>query len=68
MIDVKKSKNYEHDDYEYKGVKDLENLFEEINDDYYKPILANNSFNESYKQYENRGDKDKTLSIDQYLN
>ena len=64
MIDVKKSK-YNH---EYKGIKDLEHLSEEINDDYYKPILVQSSFNESYKEYESRGDKDKTLSIEQYLN
>ena len=57
------------DDDDYKGIKDLERLFEEINDDdYYKPILVKSSFNEGYKEYENRGDKDKTLSIEQYLN
>ena len=44
-------------------------MFEEINDyDYYKPILVKSSFNEGYKEYESRGDKDKTLSIEQYLN
>ena len=52
----------------YKGIKDLEHLFEEINEDYYKPVLANSSFKESYEEYESRGDKDKTLSIDQHLN
>ena len=25
-------------------------------------------FNEDYKEYDSRGDKDKTLSIEQYLN
>ena len=37
------------------------------NKDYYKPILAKGSFNENYKYYESRGDKDKKLSIEQYL-
>ena len=70
MIDVKKSKYYDDDD-KYKGIKDLEHLFEGIKedeDDYYKPILLNSSFNDGYKEYESRGDKDKTLSVEQYLN
>ena len=37
------------------------------NEDYYKPILAKSSFNESYKYYESRGGKDKNWSIEQYL-
>ena len=35
---LKKSKCL--DDEEYKGIRDLEYLFEEINEDYYKPILV----------------------------
>ena len=38
MFDAKKSKCL--DDEEYKGIRDLEYLFEEINEDYYKPILV----------------------------
>ena len=71
MFDVEKSNYLDDDDEEYKGIKDLEHLFEEINEndnDYYKPILVKSSFNESYKEYESRGDKDKTLTIEQYLN
>ena len=34
---------------------------------YYKQILVKGSFNEKYKCYESRGDKDKKLSIEQYL-
>ena len=46
-------------------------MFEEINqndNDYYKPILVKSSVNESYKEYESRGDKDKTITIEQFLN
>ena len=68
MIEVKKNKYLGYDDDEYKGIKYLEHLFEEINDDYYKPILVNSSFNGGYKEYESRGDKGATLSIEQYLN
>ena len=64
---IKKSKYLDYDD-ECKGIKDLEHLFEEINEDYYKPILVKSSFNENYKEFESRGDKDKTISIEQYLN
>ena len=53
---------------DYHGIRDIENLFHaDNNEDYYKPILVKSSFNESYKYYESRGDKDKKLSIEQYF-
>ena len=43
-------------------------MFDNIDDDdYYKPILVKSSFDENYKYYKSRGDKDKKLSIEQYL-
>ena len=39
-----------------------------INEDYYKPIAVNSAFNNNYIQYESKGDKDKMLSIREYLN
>ena len=44
-------------------------MFDNIdnNEDYYKLILVKSSFSENYKCYESRGDKDKKLSIEQYL-
>ena len=71
LFDVEKSKYLDNDDEEYKGIRDLEHLFEEINendDDDYKPILVKSSFNESYKEYESGGDKEKTLTVEKYLN
>ena len=66
---LKKSKHLDDDDMEYKGVRDLEHLFEEINEnDYYKPILVKSSHKEGYKEYESRGDKNKELSIEEFLN
>ena len=35
--------------------------------DYYKPILVESSFKKNNKYYESRGDKDKKLSVEQYL-
>ena len=59
LLDTKKSV-YLDEDEEYKGIRDIENLFDDRDDnDYYKPILVKSSFNENYKEYESRGDKDK---------
>ena len=38
-----------------------------IDEDYYKPVIAKVSFNNSYIQYETIGDKGKNLSIRKYL-
>ena len=68
MIKKKEHKYSDHDDLNFFGKSELENLFtnNDYNDDnYYKPVLVRSSFeNESY---EIRGDKDKKLSIKQYL-
>ena len=53
-------KRRDHDDEDYFGIQELENLFGDVdNDDYYKPILVRSSFKKSYERYENRGDKEK---------
>ena len=59
---------HDRDDLDYHEMRDIENLFDaENNDNYYKPILVKSSFKENYKYYESRGDKDKKLSVKQYL-
>ena len=48
----------------------MENLFtndDDNDDNYYKPIFVKSSFKNYYKYYESRGDKDKKLSVKQYL-
>ena len=63
-----KYKCHDRDDLDYHGIRDMENLFDAVNnDDFYKPVLAKTSFKESYKYYESRGGKDKKLSVKQYL-
>ena len=63
-----KYRYHDRDDLDYHGIRDIENVFDNIDDDdYYKPILVKSSFDENYKYYENRGDKGKKLSIEQYL-
>ena len=47
----------------------MRDLFDlSIDEDYYKPIIAKSAFDGSYSQYESKGDKEKNLSINKYLN
>ena len=44
--------------------RDIKNLFDlSIDEYYYKPIKTNDAFNSNYIEYENKGDRKKTLSI-----
>ena len=64
-----KSSLYDCDDFDYYEIRDIEHLFDEVSEvDYYKPILVKSSFKGNYKYYESRGDKEKRLSVKQYLN
>ena len=59
----------DRDNFDYNEIRDIENLFDEVSkEDYYKPILVKSSFKGNYKYYESRGDKEKRLSVKQYLN
>ena len=64
----KKEKYKYHDDLDYHGIRDIENLLDNVNDNnYYKPILVKSSFKDNYKYYESWGDKDKKISLTRYL-
>ena len=63
----KHNKYYDYDDLEYKGIRDIRNLFDEFDEDYYRPIKNTSAFNDNYMEYENNGDKNKNLSIKEYL-
>ena len=64
----KTKKYYDYDDAEYRGIKDVKKLFDlSIDEDYYKPIINNTAFNNTYIQYESRGNKDKIVTISEYL-
>ena len=61
-------KHSDRDDLDYLGIRELEKLFDDIDDDnYYKPVLIRSSFEGNYKHYESRGDKSKKLSLKKYL-
>ena len=65
----KTKKYYDYDDIEYRGIRNVRDLFDlSIDEDYYKPIIARGAFNSSYIQYETKGGKGKNLSIKEYLN
>ena len=60
-------KCHDYDDYEYKGIKDIEELFKiSIDKDYYKPKLTKSGYNKNYVQYESKADK--ILTLKEYLN
>ena len=61
-------KYYDNDDSEYKGIRRVRNLFDlSLDEDYYKPTIAISAFNNNYIQYESKGNKDKILTISEYL-
>ena len=66
-------KYHDYDDYEYRGIKNIEHLFGIwIDKDYYKQKLTKSGYNNNYVQYESKGDKILMLSeyftiIEKYL-
>ena len=73
LFELKKSlsnfKKYRpQDDFEHKSLRDIRNLFNQsIDEDYYKPIRTKSTFNGNYTEYESKGDKNKNLSPEEYL-
>ena len=65
LLELKKY--HDHDDNEYRGIKDIKDLFKlSIDEDYYKPkILLKSGYNNNYVQYESKGDR--ILGIHEYL-
>ena len=48
-------------------IRDLRALYES-EEDYYEPQKTKGAFNDNYIEYESNGNKDKRLSIEEYLN
>ena len=64
LLELKKY--HDHDDFEYKGIKNIKDLFKlSIDEDYYKPILVKSGYNKNYAQYRSKGDR--ILAIQEYL-
>ena len=47
-------KYYDYNDTEYRGIRDIRNLFNDIDEDYYKPIRTKSAFNSNYIEYESK--------------
>ena len=48
---------------------DIRNIFElEGEENYYKPVRVSNFWSKNYIKYERKGDRNKTLSVKEYLN
>ena len=47
-------------------IKDIRSLFKQEGD-YYKPIRVGNFWNNNYNKYKSSGDKNKNLSVKEYL-
>ena len=68
-------KYYDYEDTEYIGIRDIGNLFigigpNGIDENYYKLIKTKssfNTFNSNYIEHESKGDKNKNLSMKDYL-
>ena len=49
-------------------LRDIKNLFKHIEEEnYYKPVRVSNLWSNNYIGYESNGDKNKTLSVEEYL-
>ena len=56
----KTKRYYDYDDIDYRGIRNVRDLFDlPVDEDYHKPIMARGAFNSSYIQYESKGDKGK---------
>ena len=51
-----------------KNSRNIRNLFEHEEEDYYKPVKNGNLWCNNFIEYESNGDRNKTLSVKEYLN
>ena len=55
---------HDNDDLDYKGIRQIENLFNEINEDYYKPIKTKSAFNNNYIDMKAEGTETKDYLLE----
>ena len=55
-------KYYHDDDFKYRGIKNVQDLFKlSIDKDYYKPKFVKSGYNNNYTRYESKEDKILTV-------
>ena len=47
-------KYYDYNDTGYRGIRDIRNLFNGIDEGYYKPVRTKSAFNSNYIEYESK--------------
>ena len=70
IIDLEKKVKYKHNDFHdqnYIGIRDIAKLYNNFDNEYYKPMLTSSAFNNNHTEYEIRGDKNKTFTLNQYI-
>ena len=48
--------------------RDIRNLFEYEEKDYYRPLILYNFWRNNYIEYESNSDRNKTLTVEKYVN
>ena len=61
LIILKQYQNYDYPD--YKGIRDIENLFGKVNEDYYKSVKTKGAFNDNYIEYQSTGTKTNNYQL-----
>ena len=62
----KLDKYYHDDDFEYRGIKNVQDLFKlSVDKDYYQPKFVKSGYNNNYIRHESKGDK--ILTVKEYL-
>ena len=49
-------------------LRDIKNIFDHEEENYNKPVRVSNFWNSNYIDYESHGDRNKTLSVEEYPN
>ena len=49
-------------------IRDIRNLFEHEEENYYKPVRVRNFWSNNYIEFESNGDRNKILSVLEHLN
>ena len=48
-------------------LRDIKNVFEHKEENYYKPVRVNNFWSNNYVAYKSNGGRKKTISVEKYL-
>ena len=62
-----KKQSEENEEIKDRIIRDIRTLFEQEEKDNYKPIIVGNFQNNRYTEYESSGDRNKNLSVKEYL-